>query len=340
MVGSMPEMLIKTGKTKTCLKLFVFKTIYFRFALSNCFKSGFKPYPILNLQHMNLLHDSNIRQIAFKAGQGTSIAIQKHWLKAALLGAAAYMVYQKDMVIDLQLNETTPVTHIQTMNMAQPAAQTVAYTANLPSARPMNTSMVEKETLPKKQATPKSSHSPTNVSNLANTYSNLTAANKGEAKQETKAVKSSKRSKQKAYVKRFSKVAQMEMKKYGIPASITLAQGLLESNVGESKLATRNKNHFGMKCFSRSCTKGHCSNFTDDSHKDFFRIYKSAWESFRAHSLLLKKSSRYQPLFKLKSNDYRGWARGLKKAGYATDPKYAEKIINLIEDLKLNQYDK
>ena len=132
----------------------------------------------------------------------------------------------------------------------------------------------------------------------------------------------------------------MEMDKYGIPASITLAQGLLESNVGESKLATRNNNHFGMKCFSKSCSKGHCSNFTDDSHKDFFRIYKSAWESFRAHSLLLKQSSRYQPLFQLKSNDYKGWARGLKKAGYATDPKYAEKIINLIEDLDLHQYDR
>jgi flagellum-specific peptidoglycan hydrolase FlgJ len=129
------------------------------------------------------------------------------------------------------------------------------------------------------------------------------------------------------------------MEKYGIPASITLAQGLLESNVGESKLATRNKNHFGIKCFSRSCKKGHCSNFTDDSHKDFFRIYKSSWESYRSHSLLLKRSDRYRRLFQLNRKDYRGWAHGLTKAGYATDKRYGAKLINLIESLALHQYD-
>ena len=150
---------------------------------------------------------------------------------------------------------------------------------------------------------------------------------------------SEKRQRQLAYIRRFAKVAQAEMEKFGIPASITLAQGLLESNVGESKLATHNKNHFGIKCFSRSCKKGHCSNFTDDSHKDFFRIYKSSWDSYRAHSLLLKGSSRYQPLFQLNRKDYRGWAHGLKKAGYATDKRYGEKLINLIDDLDLHQYD-
>lgn len=144
---------------------------------------------------------------------------------------------------------------------------------------------------------------------------------------------------QRAYVKRFAKVAQKEMSEFGIPASITLAQGLLETNAGESPLATRHNNHFGLKCFSRSCEKGHCANFSDDSHKDFFRKFTSAWESYRAHSLLLAKSDRYQDLFKLSKTDYESWAKGLREAGYATDQAYANKLIRIIEGLKLYEYD-
>lgn len=140
------------------------------------------------------------------------------------------------------------------------------------------------------------------------------------------------------YVQRFGKVAQEEMKKYGIPASITLAQGLLETNAGKSPLATKNNNHFGLKCFSKKCGKGHCSNFSDDSHKDFFRKYNTAWESFRAHSKLLQ-SKRYRPLYNFDKNDYKAWANGLKKAGYATDKQYAQKLIKLIEELELYQWD-
>ena len=172
--------------------------------------------------------------------------------------------------------------------------------------------------------------------NLANTYSNMTYDT---GKKTAPAAVSSKRKKQEAYINRFVKVAQSEMKKFGIPASITLAQGLIESNAGESRLSTKNNNHFGMKCFSKKCGKGHCSNFTDDSHKDFFRKYATVWESYRAHSQLLK-SKRYRPLFKLKKNDYKGWAHGLKKAGYATDRHYAKKLIHLIESLNLQQYDR
>ena len=166
----------------------------------------------------------------------------------------------------------------------------------------------------------------------------MTYTSTGKSSRDAK--RAEKRKKQLKYVKRYAKVAKSEMDKYGIPASITLAQGLLESNVGESKLATRNNNHFGMKCFSKRCKKGHCTNFTDDSHKDFFRKYNSTWESFRAHSQLLKNGKRYSGLFKLRSSDYKGWAKGLKKAGYATDKYYAEKLINLIEDLDLDDYDK
>lgn len=142
--------------------------------------------------------------------------------------------------------------------------------------------------------------------------------------------------KQVAYVKRFAKVAQGEMQKYGIPASITLAQGLLESNAGKSPLANKNNNHFGIKCFSKKCRKGHCSNFTDDSHKDFFRNYDTAWESYRAHSEFLL-GNRYKHL--LKENNYKTWANGLVKAGYATDQAYGKKLINLIEGLELYRYD-
>ncbi|MBK6622202.1 MAG: glucosaminidase domain-containing protein [Saprospirales bacterium] len=147
------------------------------------------------------------------------------------------------------------------------------------------------------------------------------------------------RSAQMDYVARFSKLAQIEMKKYGIPASITLAQGILESESGNSRLASRHNNHFGIKCHSKSCPRGHCVNYADDSPKDFFRQYGTAWESFRAHSEFLNRD-RYRSLHKLRPTDYKGWARGLQKAGYATGNKYAEKLIRLIEDLKLYQYDK
>ncbi|HHJ49829.1 MAG TPA: hypothetical protein ENJ88_02880 [Phaeodactylibacter sp.] len=141
----------------------------------------------------------------------------------------------------------------------------------------------------------------------------------------------------KAYIRRFQKVARVEMEKFGIPASISMAQGLVESDGGASVLATRNNNHFGIKCFSRSCKKGHCSNFSDDHHKDFFRIYGSAWESWRAHSKLLA-NGKYKSLKKY-GKDYKAWARGLKRLGYATDPNYANKLIRVIEKYQLYRLD-
>jgi hypothetical protein len=141
-----------------------------------------------------------------------------------------------------------------------------------------------------------------------------------------------------AYIEKYSKVAQTEMEKFGIPASICLAQGLVESRGGLSTLARRNNNHFGMKCFSKRCAKGHCSNFKDDHHKDFFRIYKNGWESWRAHSEMLA-SGRYTTLKKF-GKDYEKWAYGLKSLGYATDKTYAEKLIGMIERYELYRYDR
>lgn len=139
------------------------------------------------------------------------------------------------------------------------------------------------------------------------------------------------------YVERFHKIAQVEMEKYGIPASISLAQGLVESRAGTSKLARQANNHFGMKCFSRNCKRGHCMNATDDTHKDFFRIYKSPWESWRAHSIMLS-GGRYAGLKKY-GRDYRQWAHGLKRLGYATNRTYAEKLIGMIERFDLHRFD-
>ncbi|MEO0732460.1 MAG: glucosaminidase domain-containing protein [Bacteroidota bacterium] len=148
-----------------------------------------------------------------------------------------------------------------------------------------------------------------------------------------------KQRRQLAYVDKYRLIALAEMETHGIPASITLAQGLLESGTGSSTLARKNHNHFGIKCFSKKCRKGHCSNHSDDHHKDFFRIYADPEESYQAHSQVLLKD-RYRKLFDLPITDYKGWAHGLRKAGYATDPRYGDKLVRMIEDLELWRYDR
>lgn len=141
----------------------------------------------------------------------------------------------------------------------------------------------------------------------------------------------------KAYIRRFKEVAQEESDRYGIPASVKMAQGILETNAGSSQLAKKNNNHFGVKCFSRTCKKGHCSNFGDDSHKDFFRKYDNAWESWRAHSKMIV-SGKYKTLLK-HGDDYEAWAKGLKKLGYATATHYDKTLVELIEKYHLDELD-
>lgn len=140
-----------------------------------------------------------------------------------------------------------------------------------------------------------------------------------------------------SYIKRFSKIAVVEKDKFGVPASINIAQGLIESRCGGSILAKKVNNHFGIKCFSHHCKRGHCMNFEDDNHKDFFRMYKSAWESWREHSQMLS-SGRYKTLQKY-GVDYKRWAHGLKELGYATDPDYDDKLIGIIEKYELYKLD-
>lgn len=139
------------------------------------------------------------------------------------------------------------------------------------------------------------------------------------------------------YINRYKHIAISEMNNTGIPASITLAQGILESGSGNSRLAIEANNHFGIKCTPD--WKGKSISHDDDQKDDCFRVYKSAEESFRDHSEFLKRK-RYAALFELDKNDYESWARGLKEAGYATNPRYAELLISLIERYKLNQFDR
>ncbi len=138
------------------------------------------------------------------------------------------------------------------------------------------------------------------------------------------------------YITFFRAVAIHEMKLYGIPASITLAQGILESGSGKGRLAREANNHFGIKCHD---WKGPRIYHDDDRAQECFRKYNDPNQSYRDHSLFLAKRKRYANLFKYKPTNYKAWAKGLKKAGYATDPKYPQKLISLIERYKLYRYD-
>ena len=140
------------------------------------------------------------------------------------------------------------------------------------------------------------------------------------------------------YVYQFKDVAMNNMRNYGIPASIILAQGILESGAGRGDLATRSNNHFGIKCHVG--WTGESVNHDDDSAQECFRKYDNPSESFKDHSLFLTGRSRYAKLFTLSKGDYKAWARGLRAAGYATDPKYPDKLISYIDRYSLHEYDK
>lgn len=140
------------------------------------------------------------------------------------------------------------------------------------------------------------------------------------------------------YIERYAATAVREMKATGIPASITLAQGCLESGNGNSTLAREANNHFGIKCHKN--WKGKTIRHDDDEKNECFRSYRSADESFRDHSDFLRYSDRYAALFNLELTDYKGWAYGLQKAGYATAKTYAESLIRIIEENELYRYDK
>ena len=139
------------------------------------------------------------------------------------------------------------------------------------------------------------------------------------------------------YIDQYKDIAIEQMQRYHIPASITLAQGLLESGAGRSELTRNSNNHFGIKCNNN--WTGRRTYHDDDAKNDCFRVYDSAYESYEDHSKFLSGNQRYRQLFQLKTTDYKGWAKGLKACGYATSPVYAEKLIEIIQLYKLYQYD-
>ncbi len=255
--------------------------------------------------------------------------LQRYWFQAFMLGLVIYVLFSKDISIQVGLStggilpdgaEVMPARKGEAQNaVSMPTA--------LKDAPPMNVSALLSQKV-KKGEVP-----------VANTMANLTPIlSPGYAKRKgiAQAVVDQKLRVCQAYIRRFAPVAIQEMQEFGIPASITLAQGLLESNAGESRLAMESNNHFGIKCRTkcRGCT---CRNYSDDDIYDMFRVFDSAWESYREHSELLN-GGRYSHL-KKHGNNYKNWAYGLKKAGYATDPRYAEKLIQIIKFLNLDQYD-
>ena len=138
------------------------------------------------------------------------------------------------------------------------------------------------------------------------------------------------------YIDQYKDCAVEQMRKWKVPASITLAQGILESGAGRSHLAVKGNNHFGIKCHG---WQGPAVYEDDDSRGECFRAYSSAFESFEDHSRFLAGGKRYSSLFKLNVTDYHGWAKGLKAAGYATNPKYAQQLIDIIQLYRLYEYD-
>lgn len=139
------------------------------------------------------------------------------------------------------------------------------------------------------------------------------------------------------YIENYHEIAKEEMRLYSIPASITLAQGILESGAGRGNLSSRSNNHFGIKC--HKSWEGERVYHDDDELQECFRKYEHPNHSFRDHSLFLSKRSRYESLFKHELDDYKSWAKGLRKAGYATDPKYPQKLISIIEKYELYEHD-
>ncbi len=139
------------------------------------------------------------------------------------------------------------------------------------------------------------------------------------------------------YIKTFAEIAQYEMRAFGIPASVTLAQGILESGSGRGELTLKTNNHFGIKCHTG--WEGEFDFHDDDAKGECFRKYNHPMYSFRDHSIFLSTRSRYAFLFNYRRDDYKKWAHGLREAGYATDKKYPQKLIALIERYNLHQYD-
>lgn len=247
---------------------------------------------------------------------------ERNWFRLLLIGVLLHLFFNKDISIQFDLSAANEPLVIQPLDY-EPQKQNVSLVAPVrPSSNAANTS---REKAPVE----------------ANNFSNLTfILNPGYARRKKvdRRIVQQKLDHCLDYVRRYEPVAREEYEKYGIPISITLAQGLLESNAGESRLARESNNHFGIKCRTK-CLGCTCRNYSDDDIYDMFRVFESSWESYREHSILLN-GGRYKHLLKIPAWDYQRWAHGLKKAGYATDKRYAEKLIRIIDELDLDRFDR
>lgn len=259
--------------------------------------------------------------------------IQNHWFNLLVLFLVLHVLFNKNVSISFSINSKEAIaqeaSHHASMNLFPTPEQTFTAQPASYEEAPASPKKREKPTKKKQWSSRK-----------ANTFSNLTfvlSPDYGERHNVHPDVVQEKIGNCKTYVKRYLEVAKAEQEKYGIPVSITLAQGLLESNAGESRLSVESNNHFGIKCRSK-CKGCTCRNYTDDDIYDMFRVFDSVWESYREHSKLLQ-GKRYRHLLRIPAHDYKSWAHGLKKAGYATDKRYAYKLIKIIEELNLNRYD-
>ncbi|MDX1940252.1 MAG: glucosaminidase domain-containing protein [Saprospiraceae bacterium] len=277
-----------------------------------------------------ILHHSYLSQNADYQLKNKPGILQKYWFQALILALVVYILFKKDVSIEFGLSTGSVLLADASDAPSQDVASHdhIALPATYQEENPLNVSALATERKDKEKIP------------IANTMANLTpilSPSYAKRKGIPQEVVDQKLNICKAYIRRHAAAAIQEMHQFDIPASITLAQGLLESNAGESRLAKESNNHFGIKCRSK-CAGCTCRNYSDDDIYDMFRVFNSAWESYREHSRLLN-GGRYNHLKKY-GNHYKNWAYGLKKAGYATDPRYAEKLIQIIEFLDLDKYDR
>jgi flagellum-specific peptidoglycan hydrolase FlgJ len=273
--------------------------------------------------------------------------IQKHWLNAFLAFLLVYVVFTKDIHFSVHLNEDGKAPIAKASAQQVSLKQKVVKPTPTPKPKMAAAALVDFnegddhdpnndgiiEMLPTRPMKPVRSVEKTDNGREANLFNNI-AVFENAAKADPSVIKG-KKDKCQDYVSRFINVARAERSKFGIPVSVTLAQGLLESDAGDSRLTRSANNHFGIKTFNSKVA--HVV-LRDDTPKDKFKKYGSAWESYRDHSMLLMKNH-YKHLQFLSKTDYAGWAKGLQKAGYATDKQYATKLVQIIENLQLYRFD-
>jgi hypothetical protein len=268
---------------------------------------------------------------------GVGIFLRRYGVELVLIGLLGYLLVQRGLAVQVDLRDPARSVSPALPSEAKLSASDIdlsALFANLSAAVSsrlfgLNTTDVIVD-LPGEEIT-EVDPAP-HISNLTLILSPDYAERKGL----DPVIVQAKRRRVNRYLDRYAPAARRDMRDHGIPASITLAQALLESNAGDSRLATESNNHFGIKCRTK-CLGCTCRNYGDDTRYDMFRVFEDAEGSFQEHSRLLN-TPRYARLHQY-GTDYRKWAHGLKACGYATDKHYADKLIQIIEHLDLHRYD-